>query len=134
MNKQELVNINKKNRALAKFLKDITQCEVEYSYHYEKAHWVNGYDGEPGFQVEDHRSGRLYILANDPTNIITLCSLYCANNAHQKDFRVFTLDEVYNYVKEQHELFPNSNNKLYIKMMMDAYFDKKAEKKAKVKV
>ncbi|MDD2820474.1 MAG: hypothetical protein PHW29_04350 [Flavobacterium sp.] len=134
MNKTEITNINKKNKALVKLLKEITQCEVEYNYHYEKGHWVNGYDGEPGFQVEDHRSGRLYIVANDQENIITLCSLYGANNSHQKDFRIFTIDEVYNYVKEQLELFPNSKHKLYIKMMFDNYFDKKTEKKAKVKV
>jgi len=133
MTKTEIANINKKNRELAKLIEQITQCHAEYNYRYEKGHWVNGYDGEPGFQVEDHRSGRLYVIVNEK-HIIVLCSLYGANNNHQKDFRVFTIDEVYNYVKEQYELFPNSKHKLYIKMMFDNYFDKKTEKKAKVKV
>ena len=134
MNKTEIGNINKKNKALAKLLEEMTQCRVEYVYHYEKGHWVNGYDGEPGFQAQDHRSGRIYILSNDPNRITTIYSVYCATNSHQNDFRAFTFEEIYNEIKEDLELFPNSNNKLYIKMMMDAYFDKKIEKKAKVKL
>ena len=131
MNKQELVNINKKNRALAKLLKDITQCDVEYSYHYEKAHWVNGYDGEPGFAVEANRSGTIKIYTPQGNFVYRV---YGADSGYQKNFRAFSFDEIYKEITEEHKLYPNSKNTLYVKMMLDAYFDKKTEKKVKVKV
>ena len=131
MNKKELVNINKKNRALAKLLEDITQCQVNYDYHYERAHWVHGYDGEPGFLAEERRSGNLCIYTNTGDFIYRI---YGADNGYQKNFRNFTFDEIYKEITEEHKLYPNSKGTLYVKMMLDAYLEKKTEKKAKVKV
>lgn len=131
MEKKELVSINKNNRALAKLLEDITQCQVKYEYFYKKSHWEKGYAGETGFLIENYRFGLISFLNNDEL----FYTVYCGNlHLGVKEFRILTIDEVRKDIEEKHSLHKYSKNILYLKMMMDAYFDKKTEKKAKVKL
>jgi len=129
MEKKEVNKINKANRELVALINSILgNSEAEYTYHYEKGYYVNGYDGEPGFMLNDRRSGTIYF-----NNCYV--SLKGINSNYQNDFRIFTLEEVYNQIKEDSEIFDNRNSLLYVKMMFDEYFNpSKTQQKARVKV
>jgi hypothetical protein len=130
MTKTETANINKKNKELVTLINSILNSnEAEYIYHYEKGHYVNGYDGEPGFMLDDRRSGAIYF-----NNCHV--SLKGINSNYQNDFRIFTLEEVYNQIKEDSEIYDNNKSLLYVKMMFDEHFKptEKKQQKSRVKV
>ena len=128
MNSQTVKTINKSNKNLADELSAIFNTTCRYEYHYEKGRWIHGYDGEPGFELEDARTGtlgfpqlRLYFF------------LRCMNDNFKKEFRAFTLEEVLEQVEEQHKNYPEDDGVQYLKLQLDLS-NTNQNKKAVVKV
>lgn len=122
--------INKANRKLVEQLNTIFQDNlVEYSYHYEKAHWVNGYDGNEGFELEDNRTTHIRLDGHGYV-------LHGEDSSYRKTYRIFTFEEFHEAIKEEYKHYPNSKALLYANMKLDENLNKtkKEERKARVKI
>jgi len=120
--------INKANRELAEQLNTILKSNIiEYDYNYIKGHYVNGYDGEPGFDLEDRRTGHLYLEGYGYV-------LSGQNSSYKKDFRVFTFEEFYQKIQEDLIEHPNWKILIYVKMILDEYIYPSKNKKNKQKL
>jgi hypothetical protein len=128
MKAKEVKTINESNKKLADELSAIFNTTCEYDYHYERGHWVNGYDGEPGFELLDLRIGTLGF-----PNLSLNFFLRCINDNDRNEFRAFSKDEAFAQLNELIIGYPDNEGLHYLKLQLDLA-NTNQNKKAVVKV
>ena len=106
--------INKTNKKLADELSAIFNTHCFYGYHYEKGRYINGYDGEPGFNLYDRRTGTIGFPDLELKYLFEV-----ETNNFKSDFSVIKKDEVLNKIEELSSNNPNHKGLQYLKMKLD---------------